>query len=143
MANPSASALGKKSTSTSQQRRTPSCHSQDAKTSPLGIRRPRASQHTSLRCINRAMVVLPKVAEHSVVFLQVFRYCRLTQSVLGTWGLPLSRCACNLYCRHPSASNISTIPPLLEVGSCIVRTMINCLCQLAHHLDFGHATLFY
>lgn len=30
----------------------------------------------------------------------------------------------------------------LEVGLYIARTRINCLCQLTHHLDSCHATLF-
>ena len=52
------------------------------------------------------------------------RYWNLPQSFLGTWGLPLSRSACNPYCRHLGASNISIIPPLLEVGPCVARTRI-------------------
>jgi hypothetical protein len=30
----------------------------------------------------------------------------------------------------------------LLVGPCIARTRINRLCQLAHHLESGHAALF-
>jgi hypothetical protein len=59
------------------------------------------------------------------------RYWHFPQSYSGTWGLPLSHAACNPYYRHFGASNISFIPPLLEIGPCIARTRINCLCQLA------------
>jgi hypothetical protein len=34
------------------------------------------------------------------------------------------------------------MPPLLEVGLCIARTRINCLCQLTHNLESSHTALF-
>jgi hypothetical protein len=71
------------------------------------------------------------------------RCSHLPQSYSGTWGLPLSRLACNPYYKHFGASNISFIPPLLEVVPCIARTKINRLCQLTSPLDLGHATLFH
>jgi hypothetical protein len=117
--NPSAyaSTLSRKSTGNqraSQQCIASSYQSQDAKTSPLGIRRPPASQHTSPRCINRAVWFLQRSSkhkgEHSVVSQCVLGYWHLPQSVPGTWWLPFSRCICNLNCRHSGASNINIIP---------------------------------
>jgi hypothetical protein len=103
------SAVSRKSASSSQQLSATSCHPQDAKTSPLETRRPPAQQHTSLRCINRAVVAPPKGRRTLGSFPQVLRYWLLPQSDLGTWGLPLSRRACNPYCRHLGASNINFI----------------------------------
>jgi hypothetical protein len=104
---------------------------------------PRLKQRTSPRCINRAVVAPPKGRRTLGSFPPVFRYWHLPQSVPGTWGLSFSRRACNPYCRHIGASNISFIPPLLEVEPCIARTWINHLCQLANHLDSGHTTSFH
>jgi hypothetical protein len=100
-------------------------------------------QHTSPRCINRAVVAPPRGERTLGSFSPVFQYWHLPQSVLGTLGFPLSRRACNPYCRHLDASNISFIPPLMEVGPRIARTRIYRLCRLAHHLDYGHATPFH
>jgi hypothetical protein len=58
------------------------------------------------------------IGEHLVVF-SITRYWHLLQLLTGTWGLPLSRCACNPYHEHFGAINISLIPPLLELGSFI------------------------
>jgi hypothetical protein len=55
----------------------------------------------------------------------------LPQSSSSTWDPSLSRYACKPYCKHIGASNISLIPPLLEVGPLLARTRIKDLCQLA------------
>jgi hypothetical protein len=88
----SASALSRKSASTSQQRSAPSCHSQDAKIYPLGIRRPPAQQHTSPRCINRAVVVPPRRRRTLSSFppsLSVLALTSISFRDLGTSPLPL------------------------------------------------------
>jgi hypothetical protein len=88
-----------------------SCHTEGAKTSPRVARRPPAQQRTSPRCINRTVMTPPRGKGEIVgSFSHVLRYWHLPQSVIGTWKLPLSRCACNPYYRHFGASNISFIP---------------------------------
>jgi hypothetical protein len=121
MANPSASGstLSGKTAGPSQQRSALSCHPQDAETSPLETRRPRVQQCASPRRINRAVIAPPRDRQGHRRTLSSplsLRYWHLPQSVSRTWGLPLSRRACNPNCRHLGASNISLIPPLLEVG---------------------------
>jgi hypothetical protein len=97
-------------TGSSQQHSARSCHPQDAKTSPLEERRPLAQQHASPRCINRAAMTPPRgQAKHFVVF-SCLSVLALASISLGTWGLPLSCLACNPYCKHLGASNISFIP---------------------------------
>jgi hypothetical protein len=65
---------------------------------------------------------------------QVFsptRYWHLPQSTAGTWESSLSHSACAPYCNHFGVSNISPIPPILEVGPLLAQTRIKDLCQLA------------
>jgi hypothetical protein len=77
---------------------------------------PPAQQRTSPRCINREVITPLSGRRILSSFCPVFQYWHFPQSVLGNWGFPLSRCACNPYCRNLGASNIGFIPPLLEVG---------------------------
>jgi hypothetical protein len=51
-------------------------------------------------------------------------------------GVPLE-----LPCEHLGASNISLIPPLLEVGPLLARTRIKDFCQLASSSGLGHTAL--
>jgi hypothetical protein len=110
--NPSALALTRKLANTSQQCSTLSCHSQDAKTSPLGIRWPPAQQHTSPRCINRAVVVPPRGRRTLSSFPPSISVLAFASIISRDLGLPLSRCACKRYCMHLGASNISLIRSL-------------------------------
>jgi hypothetical protein len=92
--NPSTSALAlsRKSASASQQCSTPSYHSQDTKTSPFGTRQARASWHTLPRCINRAVVVLPKARRKLSSFppsRSVLALVLVSSRDLGTTPLPL------------------------------------------------------